>query len=92
MTQDHFLVYQFMASKFGGLSFDYLQELSKAVAAGSATKRFVPIKAWAMYTLIAKSYSLMVIYTSLYECLLLQSPNGSFGSKGDSMRTRMLNF
>ena len=51
MTQDHFLVYQFMASKFGGLSFDSLQELSKAVAAGSVTKLFVPIKAWAMYSI-----------------------------------------
>lgn len=54
MTQDHFLVYQFMISKFGGKSFNTFNEFAQGVEANLATKRFLPSKTWAMYNIDTK--------------------------------------
>lgn len=54
MTQDHFTVYQFMVSKFGGQSFDTMEGFSRGIEANTATKRFIPSKTWAMYNIDTK--------------------------------------
>ncbi|EUJ10337.1 hypothetical protein Meth11DRAFT_1151 [Methylophilaceae bacterium 11] len=54
MTQDHFTVYQFMVSKFGGQSFDTIESFSQGLLANTVTKRFVPSKTWAMYNIDTK--------------------------------------
>ncbi|HSI44078.1 MAG TPA: hypothetical protein VK949_07010 [Methylotenera sp.] len=51
MTQDHYLVYEFMVSKFGGQSFDSMEALAQGIKDDSATKRFIPSKTWAMYNI-----------------------------------------
>lgn len=55
MTNDHWLVYEFMVKKFGGISFESTETFSQALLSGDAfTKRFVPSKTWAMYNIDAK--------------------------------------
>lgn len=54
MTQDHFTVYQFIVSKFGGKSFETIEDFSKGIEANIATKRFIPSKTWAMYNIDTK--------------------------------------
>lgn len=61
MTENHFTAYQFMVSKFGGKSFDSMQEFTLGIEANIATKRFIPSKTWAMYnidteTILAEGY------------------------------------
>ena len=54
MTQDHYIVYQFMVSKFGGQSFDTIEDFSEGINSGLATKRFIPCKAWGVYNVDSK--------------------------------------
>lgn len=54
MTQNHYEVYQFMVSKFGGKSFDSIQEFYQGIETNLATKRFLPSKTWAMYNIDSK--------------------------------------
>ena len=54
MLDDHFAVYQFMVSKFGGISFSSSEEFVQAAKNGSATKRFIPSKTWGMYNIDTK--------------------------------------
>jgi len=54
MTSEHYLVYQYMVSIFGGNSFSSLQELENAVMNKSATMRFIPSRTWGMYNIDTK--------------------------------------
>jgi len=61
MTQDHFSVYQFMVSRFGGKSFESIEDFSQGIVSRTVTKRFIPCKTWAMYnidtqTILAEGY------------------------------------
>lgn len=61
MTQDHYAVYHFMVSKFGGNQFSSAEEFFQGIKQNLATKRFVPSKVWGVYnldtqTLMAEGY------------------------------------
>lgn len=56
MTQDHFTVYQYMVSKFGGQSFDMIEDFKEGISSEIATKRFIPSKAWGIYNLDSKRF------------------------------------
>lgn len=51
MTEDHFIVYQFMATRFGGVAYDTFKAFQQGVASGDASKRFLPSKTWGMYNI-----------------------------------------
>lgn len=53
--RNHWLVYEFMVAKFGGISFASDDLFYRAlVAGGEVTKRFVPAKTWGMYNIDTK--------------------------------------
>lgn len=51
MTEDYFTVYEYMVSKFGGVSYANLSDFDSGVKSGAATKRFIPSKIWGMYNI-----------------------------------------
>jgi hypothetical protein len=52
VTSDHWLVYEFMVTRFGGISFDSKESFTEALLTGGVvTKRFVPAKTWGMYNI-----------------------------------------
>lgn len=76
MTQDHFTVYQFMVSKFGGKSFDTIGDFSQGIESEIATKRFIPSKTWAMYNIDTKAI-LAEGYLCRYGFDLIKVKNGA---------------
>lgn len=75
MTRDHFTVYQFMVSKFGGISFNSDQEFFQGIKANTATKRFLPSKTWGMYNIDTKEL-LAEGYLCRYGFDLIKVKNG----------------
>jgi len=50
--RNHWLVYEFMVTRFGGVSFASKESFFDAlIAKGEVTKRFVPARAWGMYNI-----------------------------------------
>lgn len=55
MTRNHWLVYEFMVARFGGVSFASQEAFFKAlITGGNITKRFVPAKVWGVYNIDTK--------------------------------------
>jgi hypothetical protein len=76
MTENHFKVYQFMVSKFGGVFFDSMLAFEEGVRLGKATKRFIPGKTWGMYNI--DSQELMAEgYLCRYGFDLIKVKNGN---------------
>jgi hypothetical protein len=56
MTRDHWIVYEFMVSKFGGKSFASEHAFFQAlINQEDVTRRFVPSKAWGVYNIDSKT-------------------------------------
>lgn len=77
MTRDHWLVYEFMVGKFGGISFDSAEAFAEALfSGGDVTKRFVPCKTWGMYNIDQKTI-LAEGYLCRYGFDLIKVKNGA---------------
>lgn len=77
MTSDHWLVYEFMVAKFGGISFTSKELFTEAlVSSGEVTKRFVPAKTWGMYNIDTRQI-LAEGYLCRYGFDLIKVKNGT---------------
>lgn len=81
MTKDHFSVYQFMVLKFGGKSFNSIEEFIHGIESGDAAKRFIPSKTWGMYNIDTKKL-LIEGYLCRYGFDLIKVKNGIVSEYG----------